>query len=215
MSEINLNNDNIIREREIKYLVHGKTSLDEILKALLCDGFEIANPPRVKHKDEIYYDDKNYTILNRGDVLRESNHRVDNKHIHEFMYKMQNSNAEKPYVEKIEIRAKLNTIDEFKALFGSEIPQDIKPVLRASMERNFATVKKADLLIIITLDKTKYTKGEQSFTELMVEFEDISDIESDSQFDYIDKLVQQSRLPLELTKQSKYERGYLNFNRNS
>ncbi|MCL2570268.1 MAG: hypothetical protein FWE16_03625 [Firmicutes bacterium] len=213
MTQINLTRNDIVREREIKYLVHDKLSLDDILNVFMNNDYELANPPHKKSKDEIFYDDEHMTILNRGDVFRESHYRFNNDQTtHDFMYKMQNSNSNKPYVERIEIRAKTNSIDEFKTLFGNNVPQNVQPVLHASMERDYATVQKGDFLVIITLDKTTYTKNDKTYTEYMAEFEDISyvisGIDNDAHLDNVHKLLTKSGLPLELTKQSKYQRGW-------
>ena len=171
----------------------------------------IEHQSRKKAKHEKFYDDPKATIMRRGDVLRESEfHFPDLDYpIHEFMYKMLNVKNDKPYVEKMEMRAKVS-LDEFLQLLGENIPKNVKPVLFASQQREYVCVSKDGYRFVITLDRTTYTRRKMSCDEVMLEIEGIDDNErEDKQYFTMHDLMMKSGFPLELTKASKFERGMI------
>ena len=61
-------------ERELKYLIkkNEKYTSKQFLEFLYENGYKLVESFE-KEKHETYYDDNEFTILNRGDVMRGSN----------------------------------------------------------------------------------------------------------------------------------------------
>ena len=62
-------------ERELKYLLTGanKLSLDQVVHFLNGHGYKVVETI-AKEKHEAYYDDTNFTLTKRGEVMRRSKH---------------------------------------------------------------------------------------------------------------------------------------------
>lgn len=93
-------------ERELKYLIkkNEKYTSKQFLEFLYENGYKLVESFE-KEKHETYYDDNEFTILNRGDVMRGSN--MVTEQFKGFLYKTNKCNPEKPYVSKLELGTKL------------------------------------------------------------------------------------------------------------
>lgn len=97
-------------ERELKYLIkkNEKYTSKQFLEFLYENGYKLVESFE-KEKHETYYDDNEFTILNRGDVMRGSN--MVTEQFKGFLYKTNKCNPEKPYVSKLELGTKLRGIN--------------------------------------------------------------------------------------------------------
>lgn len=207
-------------EREIKYLIKKdrKSSLDEVLKVFFDHGYSLIET-RTNEKHETYYDDINLTVLKRGDVMRGSKHVTEQ--FNGFLYKKNMCDKDKPYVSKLELGTKLRgqykDVNEFIKELNLDIKDGLKPILYAKMIRNVGIVERDSDRLYVTYDKVKYFEKEESAAvyEEMLEIEDwikpnttTGDYNYDSHLIEANKLLLSSELPIELTKDSKYFRGY-------
>lgn len=208
-------------ERELKYLLTGakKLSLDQVVHFLNGHGYKVVETI-AKEKHEAYYDDKNFRLTKRGEVMRRSKHiHVTEQQFSGFMYKKNITHPDKPYVSKIEQgeSGQHKTVEEFIAVLGLDIEVLADPVLYAVMLRDVAVVEKNHDRLYISYDKVDYFRniGAQKFYEEMLEIEDWNhpngtdgDYNYDAHLLEVNKIVLNSELPIELTKDTKPFRGY-------
>ena len=93
-------------ERELKYLIkkNEKYTSKQFLEFLCENGYKLVESFE-KEKHETYYDDNDFSILKRGDVMRGSN--MVTEQFKGFLYKTNKCNPQKPYVSKLELGTKL------------------------------------------------------------------------------------------------------------
>ncbi len=207
-------------ERELKYLLteNGKSSLEDVLQFLYKHGYKLVET-KTQEKHETYYDDSSLTILNRGDVMRGSKHITEQ--FNGFLYKKNKCDANKPYVSKLELGTKLRgqykDVNEFIKELDVTVNGVLTPILYANMIRNVGIVEKNSDRLYVTYDKVKYFKKDESSAvyEEMLEIEDWRkpnttnvDYDYDAHLIEVNKLMLNGELPMKLTKDSKYFRGY-------
>ena len=93
-------------ERELKYLIkkNEKYTSKQFLEFIYENGYKLVESFE-KEKHETYYDDNDFSILKRGDVMRGSN--MVTEQFKGFLYKTNKCNPQKPYVSKLELGTKL------------------------------------------------------------------------------------------------------------
>lgn len=208
-------------ERELKYLLVGneKYSQKQVVDFLCNNGYKLVET-FTKEKKETYYDDSDLTILNRGDVMRGSN--MVTEQFHGFLYKKNMCDSDKPYVSKLELGTKLRgqykDVNEFIKELDVKVNGELTPILYANMIREVSIVDKDGDRLYVTYDKVKYFKDDEanSVYEEMLEIEDWKNPNTtDVDYDYdkhlieVNKLLMNSNLPIKLTYDSKYYRGYV------
>ena len=82
-------------ERELKYLIkkNEKYTSKQFLEFLYENGYKLVESVE-KEKHETYYDDNDFSILKRGDVMRGSN--MVTEQFKGFLYKTNKGNRQKP-----------------------------------------------------------------------------------------------------------------------
>lgn len=211
-------------ERELKYLIkkNDKCSSKQVLKFLYQHGYKLVES-FTKEKHETYYDDSELTILNRGDVMRGSN--MVTEQFNGFLYKKNMCDPDKPYVSKLELGTKLRgqykDVNDFVKELDVKIEKELKPILYANMIREVSIIEKNSDRLYISYDKVKYFEKDESESiyEEMLEIEDWKNPNTtDVDYDYdahlleVNQLIINSDLPIKLTKDSKYYRGYILLN---
>lgn len=211
-------------ERELKYLIkeNEKCSSEQVVDFLYQNGYKLVETIN-KEKKETYYDDSSLTILNRGDVMRGSN--MVTEKFHGFLYKKNMCDPNKPYVSKLELGTKLrgqySDVNEFIKELDVDTKGALSPILYANMTREVSVLEKDEDRIYISYDKVKYFKDSNSPSvyEEMLEIEDWkkpNSTEGDYSYDKhlldVNNLILNSNLPILLTKDSKYYRGYVLLN---
>lgn len=211
-------------ERELKYLLVGneKYSQKQVVEFLCNNGYKLVET-FTKEKKETYYDDSDLTILNRGDVMRGSN--MVTEQFHGFLYKKNMCDSDKPYVSKLELGTKLRgqykDVNEFIKELDVKVNGELTPILYANMIREVSIVDKDGDRLYVTYDKVKYFRKDESDSvyEEMLEIEDWKNPNTtDVDYDYdkhlieVNKLLMSSNLPIKLTYDSKYYRGYVLLN---
>jgi len=205
-------------ERELKYLLEtGGVSLVQILGLLEKYGYQLIKA-KPKEKHEAYYDDRNLTLTNNQEVMRESRHYTQKGKLkkHRFMYKKNLSDPNKPYVAKAELGSgKYKSVQDF--VEALKLDADISPVpfLYAQVKRATAIVGKGPERLLISHDKIEYFKDNElaSAFEEELEIEDWTDPhtgvrrDSDVCLCEANEILVNSGLPLQLTKCSKHYRG--------
>lgn len=205
-------------ERELKYLIKGILSLEEVLKVFYDKGYKLVET-RTNEKHETYYDDNNLTVLKRGDVMRGSKHITEQ--FNGFLYKKNMCEDNKPYVSKLELGTKLRgqykDVNDFVKELDVKIEKELKPILYANMIREVSIIEKNSDRLYISYDKVKYFEKDESESiyEEMLEIEDWKNPNTtDVDYNYdrhlieVNNLISNAQLPIELTKDSKYFRGY-------
>lgn len=220
--------DHINYERELKYLFSGEQTIDpeDVFAFLKFYGFRIIDR-QVKRKNEIYYDNDDFSFIKRGDVIRRSSHIKGSDVYTHFMYKKNVYNPNLPYVSKYEYGSGLyDTVDCFVSQIGLSTESCLSPVLYATMVRNIAIFEKNGLRLYTTYDTVDYYKDASSIKvrENMLEVEDWTtpntienaNNRNDSHLlEVNDLLLRNSRFPLYLTKDSKPFRGYYLLKKNN
>lgn len=211
-------------ERELKYLIkkNDKCSPKQVLNFLYQHGYKLVES-FTKEKHETYYDDSELTILNRGDVMRGSN--MVTEQFNGFLYKKNMCDPDKPYVSKLELGTKLRgqykDVNDFVKELDVKIEKKLKPILYANMIREVSIIEKNSDRLYISYDKVKYFEKDESESiyEEMLEIEDWKNPNTtDVDYDYdvhlleVNQLIINSDLPIKLTKDSKYYRGYILLN---
>lgn len=205
-------------ERELKYLIKDKSSLDDVLKVFYDNGYKLIET-MTNEKHETYYDDAKLTVLKRGDVMRGSKHVTEQ--FNGFLYKKNMCDDNKPYVSKLELGTKLRgqykDVNEFIKELDLDVKDGLRPILYAKMMRYVGIIEKNADRLYVTYDKVKYYEKEEaeSVYEDMLEIEDwikpnttTGDYNYDEHLIVANKILSNSNLPIELTKDSKYFRGY-------
>jgi len=206
-------------ERELKYLLEkGTVSLEQILALLNKHGYQLEKyKPKEKH--EAYYDDGLLTLTKSQCVIRESHHLSPKGKLkkHRFMYKTNVSDINKPYVSKLELGSgKFKSVNDFIAALDLDIDIVQNPFLYAEVKRRTAVVKKGFERLLISHDKIKYSKGNNSpiASEEELELEDWTNPHTgiwrdcDARLCETHDILTTSGLPLEPTKRSKHCRGH-------
>ncbi len=207
-------------ERELKYLIkkNEKYTSKQFLEFLCENGYKLVESFE-KEKNEAYYDDNNFTILSRGDVMRGSD--MITEKFKGFLYKVNKCNSEKPYVSKLELGTKLRgqykDVNEFVKELHIDVKGELSVKLFANMKREVSIVEKNGDRLYVSYDKVKYFEKSESNSvyEEMIEIEDWKKPNTtDVDYDYdkhlieVNNLISNTQLPIELTKDSKYFRGY-------
>lgn len=210
-------------ERELKYLLNEKDKcfLNKFLDFTYDQGYRIVET-FTKEKHETYYDDSELTVLTKGDVVRGSN--MITEQFKGFLYKQNVCNPNKPYVSKLELGAKLRgqykDVNDFIKELNICVTGVLKPILYANMKREINIIEKNGDCLYISYDKVKYFNDDDSKAyEVMLEIEDWKkpnttkvDYNYDSHLIEINNLILKNKLPVTLTKDSKYYRGYMLLN---
>lgn len=211
-------------ERELKYLIkkNMKYTSKQFLEFLYENGYRLVESFE-KEKYETYFDDNSFTVLHKGDVLRGSN--MVTEQFKGFLYKINKCNPEKPYVSKLElgkkIRNKYEDVNKFIEELNLDLKSKVNIKLFAKMKREVSIVEKDGDCLYISYDKVKYFKKDEidAVYEEMLEIEDWKkpnttnvDYDYDRHLIEIDNLILNAQLPLALTKNSKYYRGYILLN---
>ena len=194
-------------ERELKYLIkkNEKYTSKQFLEFLYENGYKLVESFE-KEKHETYYDDNDFSILKRGDVMRGSN--MVTEQFKGFLYKTNKCDPKKPYVSKLELGTKLRGQYKDVNEFIKELNIDVKGQLNIKLF--------ADRLYV-SYDKVKYFEKDESNSvyEEMLEIEDWKnpnttnvDYDYDRHLIEVNNLISNAQLPIELTKDSKYFRGY-------
>lgn len=190
-------------ERELKYLIkkNEKYTSKQFLEFLYENGYKLVESFE-KEKHETYYDDNDFSILKRGDVMRGSN--MVTEQFKGFLYKTNKCNPQKPYVSKLELGTKLRgqykDVNEFIKELNIDVKGQLNIKLFANMKREVSIVEKDE---------------SNSVYEEMLEIEDWKnpnttnvDYDYDRHLIKVNNLISNAQLPIELTKDSKYFRGY-------
>ena len=164
-------------ERELKYLIkkNEKYTSKQFLEFLYENGYKLVESFE-KEKHETYYDDNEFTILNRGDVMRGSN--MVTEQFKGFLYKTNKCNPEKPYVSKLELGTKLRgqykDVNEFIKELNINVRGELSIKLFANMKREVSIVEKDGDRLYVSYDKVKYFEKDESNSvyEEMLEIED-------------------------------------------
>lgn len=190
-------------EMELKYLVKNDFDLSDLILYLRLNGFNATNIKFVINVDS-YFDTPNKDLLKNGGSFRI---RKTNKGTIKgtFKYPMDNNVV---YTKRLEIE-KILTENSFTELMNrfNDLKYDIKsicpfPVLKINNHRQEITLTKDNNYVVIAFDTIIY---DNKTLEHMLEIE-LKEGSSPNILIEIDKLVQE-RFNLELTKQSKYQRG--------
>ncbi len=190
-------------EMELKYLVKNDFDLSDLILYLRLNGFNATNIKFVINVDS-YFDTPNKDLLKNGGSFRI---RKTNKGTIKgtFKYPIDNNDV---YTKRLEIE-KILTENSFTELMNrfNDLKYDIKsicpfPVLKINNHRQEITLTKDNNYVVIAFDTIIY---DNKALEHMLEIE-LKEGSSPNILIEIDKLVQE-RFNLELTKQSKYQRG--------
>ena len=152
-------------ERELKYLIkkNEKYTSKQFLEFLYENGYKLVESFE-KEKHETYYDDNEFTILNRGDVMRGSN--MVTEQFKGFLYKTNKCNPEKPYVSKLELGTKLRgqykDVNEFIKELNINVRGELSIKLFANMKREVSIVEKDGDRLYVSYDKVKYFEKDES-----------------------------------------------------
>ena len=212
-------------ERELKYLIkkNEKYTSKQFLEFLYENGYKLVESFE-KEKHETYYDDNEFTILNRGDVMRGSN--MVTEQFKGFLYKTNKCNPEKPYMSTLvhgtKLRGEYKDVNEFIKELNINVRGELSIKLFANMKREVSIVEKDGDRLYVSFDKVKYFEKDESNSvyEEMLEIEDWKKPNTtDVDYDYdrhlieVHNLISKAQLPIELTKDSKYFRGYTVLNK--
>lgn len=206
-------------ERELKYLElsHDNINFEHVLDVFLQNGYEQVEG-RNKKKLEAYYDDENFSIIKKGDVIRSSTHYNENGTFTHFMYKKNVSDHDKPYVSKYEYGSdRFASVKEFLSMLGvNDVNILLDPVLYGIVTRKTAVFEKNHYRLLISYDNTEYScsPGDNTVMEKMLEVEDWTNpytttAEKDPQDFHLIEInnLLMRNLPIALTKYSKPYRG--------
>lgn len=190
-------------EMELKYLVKNYFDLSDLILYLRANGFEATNIKFVINEDS-YFDTPNKDLLKNGGSFRI---RKTNKGSIKgtFKYPIDNNDV---YTKRLEIE-KILTENSFTELINrfNNLQYNLKsicpfPVLKINNQRQEITLTKDNSCVVVAFDTITYDNKKQ---EHMLEIE-LKEGPNPNILIEIDKLIQE-RFNLELTKQSKYQRG--------
>ena len=151
-------------ERELKYLIkkNEKYTSKQFLEFLYENGYKLVESFE-KEKHETYYDDNDFSILKRGDVMRGSN--MVTEQFKGFLYKTNKCNPEKPYVSKLELGTKLRgqykDVNEFIKELNIDVKGQLNIKLFANMKREVSIVEKDGDRLYVSYDKVKYFEKDE------------------------------------------------------
>ena len=190
-------------EIELKYLVKNNFDLSDLILYLRSNGFNATSIKFVINED-YYFDTPNKDLLKNGGSLRiRKTKKGPIKGT--FKYPLDNNDV---YTKRIEIEKTLteNSYTELMNRFN-DLKYDIKsicpfPILKINNHRQEIILTKDNNYVVIAFDTIIY---DNKTLEHMLEIE-LKEGSSPNILIEIDKLVQE-RFNLELTKQSKYQRG--------
>lgn len=190
-------------EIELKYLVKSNFDLSDLILYLRSNGFNATSIKFVINED-YYFDTPNKDLLKNGGSLRiRKTKKGPIKGT--FKYPLDNNDV---YTKRIEIEKTLteNSYTELMNRFN-DLKYDIKsicpfPILKINNHRQEIILTKDNNYVVIAFDTIIY---DNKTLEHMLEIE-LKEGSSPNILIEIDKLVQE-RFNLELTKQSKYQRG--------
>ncbi len=190
-------------EIELKYLVKSNFDLSDLILYLRSNGFNATSIKFVINED-YYFDTPNKDLLKNGGSLRI---RKTKKGPIKGTFKYPTDNND-VYTKRIEIEKTLteNSYTELMNRFN-DLKYDIKsicpfPILKINNHRQEIILTKDNNYVVIAFDTIIY---DNKTLEHMLEIE-LKEGSSPNILIEIDKLVQE-RFNLELTKQSKYQRG--------
>lgn len=190
-------------EMELKYLVKNDFDLSNLILYLRANGFEATNIKFAINEDS-YFDTPNKDLLKNGGSFRI---RKTNKGPIKgtFKYPIDNNDV---YTKRLEIE-KILTENSFTELINrfNNLQYNLKsicpfPVLKINNQRQEITLTKDNSCVVVAFDTITYDNKKQ---EHMLEIE-LKEGPNPNILIEIDKLIQE-RFNLELTKQSKYQRG--------
>lgn len=190
-------------EMELKYLVKKDFDLSNLILYLRANGFEATNIKFAINEDS-YFDTPNKDLLKNGGSFRI---RKTNKGPIKgtFKYPIDNNDV---YTKRLEIE-KILTENSFTDLINrfNNLQYNLKsicpfPVLKINNQRQEITLTKDNSCVVVAFDTITYDNKKQ---EHMLEIE-LKEGTNPNILIEIDKLIQE-RFNLELTKQSKYQRG--------
>ena len=213
--------DRLLLEKELKYLLTEPNfhfSIVELEKVFEKYGYLIAKASNTREKFEEYFDDANFSLLKRGDILRRTKHRwYDRTDISQplFTYKEKVGNEDEPYTTRLEHKKdNITNLYEFVRAVNVGIIPDEKPKLTLSMVRKGAYLDLGQDKFYLAHDRTTYTNPSDgiTYTEDMLEVEDRGNINNlNPVYDYhlrrFNREMLGIGLPIRLTKDNKYERG--------
>lgn len=190
-------------EIELKYLVKNNFDLSDLILYLRSNGFNATSIKFVINED-CYFDTPNKDLLKNGGSLRiRKTKKGPIKGT--FKYPIDNNDI---YTKRLEIEKPLteNSFTELMNRFN-DLKYDIKsicpfPILKINNHRQEIILTKDNNYVVIAFDTIIY---DNKTLEHMLEIE-LKEGSSPNILIEIDKLVQE-RFNLELTKQSKYQRG--------
>ena len=151
-------------ERELKYLIkkNEKYTSKQFLEFLYENGYKLVESFE-KEKHETYYDDNDFSILKRGDVMRGSN--MVTEQFKGFLYKTNKCNPQKPYVSKLELGTKLRgqykDVNEFIKELNIDVKGQLNIKLFANMKREVSIVEKDGDRLYVSYDKVKYFEKDE------------------------------------------------------
>ena len=205
-------------EFELKYIINQDQQLsqDNILNALLSNGFKIIKIKNKQNNDE-YFDTKALSLLARGGSLRMRKLTQDGKQRYKATYKMPTAVGE-VYSSREEIELDLDTpsIKELKQkMQEKKIDVELEDVLPSSLinsvtERRDYILEKNGVQVCLSFDNTKYANhvlNGQTAEDSMVEIEALGNVADRVMLNEINSILQSSFPELQTNKQSKYERG--------
>lgn len=190
-------------EIELKYLVKSNFDLSDLILYLRSNGFNATSIKFVINED-YYFDTPNKDLLKNGGSLRiRKTKKGPIKGT--FKYPIDNNDV---YTKRLEIE-KILTENSYTELMNrfNDLKYDIKsicpfPILKINNHRQEIILTKDNNYVVIAFDTIIY---DNKTLEHMLEIE-LKEGSSPNILIEIDKLVQE-RFNLELTKQSKYQRG--------
>lgn len=190
-------------EIELKYLVKNNFDLSDLILYLRSNGFNATSIKFVINED-YYFDTPNKDLLKNGGSLRI---RKTKKGPIKGTFKYPTDNND-VYTKRIEIEKTLteNSYTELMNRFN-DLQYDLNslcpfPVLKINNQRQEITLTKDNSCVVVAFDTIIYDNKKQ---EHMLEIE-LKEGPNPNILVGIDKLIQE-RFNLELTKQSKYQRG--------
>lgn len=207
LGDKNFPNLEVETEREFKYIADENVTLESIIEFFVGNGGVTMSPSNTTYKYETYYDDENFTIAKRGDVLRQTKAEFPTGTAEFFLYKRNISDKDSNFVKKTELKIETVDLAIVEKILDGHIPSEVKPVLNAKMTRNRALVEFDGVEFELVIDRTEYSVEDgETATDVMVEMEVNPQIGADIDISTIHNVI--VKFPnLVATKVSKYERG--------
>ena len=207
-------------EFELKYII--KDNCDErklfhkLITSFMSNGFEVKSITENKNNDE-YYDTRTLELYKNGGSLRIRKIEEKDKEKIKATYKMPLNKGE-VYSSRTEFEETLQNdkfptfVNKMKEL-GVEVNFDdilIFPILNSYTKRKNVLLEKNGIQVCLSFDNSIYTNHilkEIYVTDKMIEIEAIGDLNNRIILNEIHDFITSTFENLEITKQSKYERG--------